>query len=588
MADHQAPSREDVVSPNTPAPVSSTSTPAPHAVSAPTVSSPSTSAAGPSTPAPAPQRSFNPAESTPYTTYPVAHQPQAPYNAVLGQGQAPAQAYAPYPPTGYPAFPYYGAGGVPDAAGAAGAAPTDTPPKTYLQRLDAGEEHWRWKISLRVVLIILDIIAIGAASAVTAAGNPATSGYDWYYFTDAYIIPYTLITLAASALWCVVYVLVLTLRKPPRAVHPGLAVGMDLVLWLALIITFLFSIAAVLSVAEFGSNDTLDDPSYPSRYSGQYTLLPNDTWVFEVTRVYNYRKRALPTPGVVIETVGAPVSVDATATTGFLTVVVPTSVSPVSSASTLAPTPTEAPSAVAAKRALDSSSASASSYSEYDYDYSSESGYDYDYSTETEYDYYTYNYATTSTTRRSTTVTGSDLYYFTTSSQDYYRTTSGGEVFYATTYVDITATIARTCLSDFDTCADQDAFVNNLWHERGRRYALDLLVAIVQGIAIVSHFALFVWACVDTHRRNVARRSNAIVAMNVLQDMRSRGYVMVPAAEAMAAQGVQRSQTQAFTYPSGYAAVPNPQQQPMSPQPPFSPAPESSRAAEKAPMPHYA
>ena len=581
MADHQAPSREDIVSPNTPAP---------HAVSAPTVSSPSPTAAGPSTPAPVPERSFSPAGNTHYATYPIAYQPQAPYNSVPGQGQAPAQAYAPYPSTGHPAFPYYGAGGAPDAAaGAGGAAPTDSPPKTYLQRLDAGEEHWRWKIGLRVVLIILDIIAIGAAAAITAAGNPTASGYGGYYFSDAYIIPYTLITLGVSALWCVIYVLVLTLRKPPRAVHPGLAVGMDLVLWLALIFTFLFSIAAVLSVSEFGSDDTLEDPAYSSGYEGQYTLLPNDTWVFEVVRVYNYDKRALPTPGVVIETMGAPVSVDATATTGFLTVTVSTSVSSVYPVSTLAPTPTAAPSTVAAKRALGSASASSSSESDYD-----ESDYN-SYSTESEYDYYTYKYATTTATttarRRTTTVTGSDLYFFTTSSRDYYRTTSAGEVFYATTYVDVTATISRRCLSEFDSCADQDAFVNNLWHERGRRYALDLIVAIVQGIAIASHFALFVWACVDTHRRNISRRSNAIVAMNVLQDMRSRGYVMVPAAEAMAAQGLQQGlqqgQAQAYTYPSGYAAVPNPQQ-PTSPQPPASPAPESSRAAEKAPMPHYA
>lgn len=553
--DHQAPARDDVVSSSSPAPA--------QAVSAPTVSSPSTS---PSSSTPVPQRNINPAESSAYATQAQTQAPQA------------SQPYAQYPPANYPAYPYYGAGAAGAGGGAAADSAADAPPKKLAQRLDAGEEHWRWKISLRMFLIIVDIIGVGAAIGVTASGNSTE-----FYFADEYIIPFCLIPLGASLIWCILYVLVLFLRKPPRAMHPGVAVGCDLVLWLTLIFTTLFSVYALSMVSDLGSDGVIEEADSNGNY-GIYTLNANGTWVYQITYANGYyydKKRAAPTaPAIEVK---VPIAIEAT-TTGFSTVTVPTTVSPVSSVVFVAPTPTEAPSLAAAKRAVDTS------YS------------DIDSTTYSDYDYYTYSFdnyydtsessssldTSTSTSTGSTSL-GSDLYLYTTSTRSYYRTTSAGEAFYATTTVAVVATVSRECsYAGLSSCAEEDALVNKMWRDKGRHLAMDWIVVVTQAIGILTHFALFVWACVDTHRRNRARRTDAIVAMNLLQDMRKNGYVMVPAAEATAAQNSQHGYGQAgfvptgqaYTYPAGYTVAP---QQPMSPGPE-----SSSRAAEKAPAHHYA
>ncbi|GAM83167.1 hypothetical protein ANO11243_011530 [Dothideomycetidae sp. 11243] len=58
----------------------------------------------------------------------------------------------------------------------------------------------------------------------------------------------------------------------------------------------------------------------------------------------------------------------------------------------------------------------------------------------------------------------------------------------------------------FTSCAEEDAYVNNLWKEKPQRYNLELTVTVCQFISLIGHFALFVWACVDTARRNNTRR----------------------------------------------------------------------------------
>ena len=85
----------------------------------------------------------------------------------------------------------------------------------------------------------------------------------------------------------------------------------------------------------------------------------------------------------------------------------------------------------------------------------------------------------------------------------------------------------RDCEPLFDNCADQDAYINAIWQGKSQRYALDVLVCVCEVIVIILHFALFVQACVDTHKRNRGMRADVVT--QVLQDMESKGLITVHA-----------------------------------------------------------
>ena len=168
--------------------------------------------------------------------------------------------------------------------------------------------------------------------------------------------------------WTLTYLLVLLARRPPRPVHPGVAVGLDLVLWLAYICTTLFVVVACVNVLSFGAD------GYIGRYSssGSYTQTSDGTWVYKPT------------------------------------------------------------------------------------DYMLSRGRERD----------------------------CDTGYTSSSSSSYYR--SYGE-------------------PEFSSCAEQDAWVNALWRASRQRGRVEVTGAVCQGVCLVLHFILFVWACVDTHRRNRRR-----------------------------------------------------------------------------------
>lgn len=60
-----------------------------------------------------------------------------------------------------------------------------------MQRMASSDEHWQWKLSLRVILIILDIVAIGAVAAIAAQSSNVN--YSWFYDDNTGVIPYVLI-----------------------------------------------------------------------------------------------------------------------------------------------------------------------------------------------------------------------------------------------------------------------------------------------------------------------------------------------------------------------------------------------------------
>ncbi|KAF2472420.1 uncharacterized protein BDR25DRAFT_302613 [Lindgomyces ingoldianus] len=266
-------------------------------------------------------------------------------------------------------------------------------PQTFRERLDAGEEYWRWKCGLRTVLVVIGLIGIGCMAWATqyAARGPYT-----YQLDDSWTICWTLITFSLTVVWCLVALLVLFLRRPPAPVHPGVAVGLDLVIWLAYIPTALFAIVGVMNVLNFGSDGTI--ANYSSY--GYYTQASNGTWVWHQTDYDSYYNRT---------------------------------------------------------RTCDE-------------------GY-------------------------------------------YYRYDSYG----------------------FSSCAEEDAYVNGLWAGKNRRAGVEMTGVVCQFLGLLLHLALFIWACVDTHRRNsrkVSKEAEKLAANIVMSMVRSGAVVQNPG-----------TSPQAFPYP---------------------------------------
>ncbi|KAF2702944.1 hypothetical protein K504DRAFT_189315 [Pleomassaria siparia CBS 279.74] len=142
----------------------------------------------------------------------------------------------------------------------------------YREKLDAGEENWKWKLGLRVALVVVVIIGTGCVGgAMVQIVQPSESYWMSY---DLWLLWPALITFGVSFIWCLICILVLLLRRPPRPVHPGVAVGMDLVLWMGYIITTWLVVSACISALTLGSDGAID--SYSSY--GYYTQASNGTW----------------------------------------------------------------------------------------------------------------------------------------------------------------------------------------------------------------------------------------------------------------------------------------------------------------------
>ena len=73
-------------------------------------------------------------------------------------------------------------------------------------------------------------------------------------------------------IWCAIVVLILLLRRIP--VHPGVEVGIDLILWLAFAILASFTILAAVDLVDYQSDDDSGSDS------GYYTTAANGSSVY--------------------------------------------------------------------------------------------------------------------------------------------------------------------------------------------------------------------------------------------------------------------------------------------------------------------
>lgn len=213
--------------------------------------------------------------------------------------------------------------------------------------------------------------------------------------------------LAVSFVWCLMVILIYLLRRPPSPIHPGICVGIDLILWLGLIVTGLFTIGAVFVIWDYGSGGVIEDPSYGNDYDGHYILDPNGTWIYKITYVSNAC--------------------------------------------------------------------------------------------------YTY---------------GTNGCHYNPSTGEY---TNNRTI----------ASVHRDCTPNFATCAQQDAYINQLWKQKPLIEGTEIMVAAAQWFGVLFHFILFVWACVDTHRYNAKRKrrytqvNTQEIVDGVIRDMEARGLITV-------------------------------------------------------------
>ncbi|KAF2451953.1 hypothetical protein P171DRAFT_438603 [Karstenula rhodostoma CBS 690.94] len=118
---------------------------------------------------------------------------------------------------------------------------------------------------------------------------------------------------------------------------------------------------------------------------------------------------------------------------------------------------------------------------------------------------------------------------YSSSSGDYTQARNGTWVWTSSSSSSSSYYSSRSCdssrsSSSFPSCAEQDAYVNALWNTKNQRYNLDLTATVCQFIALLIHFILFVWACVDTHRRNTrgvskdAEKLAADIVMNMVKN----------------------------------------------------------------------
>lgn len=159
---------------------------------------------------------------------------------------------------------------------------TEEEPLTLNKKLNNADRYWKFKGILQVLAIILGLIGIGTIGwcvSTTPMNDSLTYGYDEYWT----LWP-SLITFTVSIIWCFACLLGLVVRKRP--VHPGLRVSIDLLMWLAFLVTALFAMVSLMELLQWGEYGDLSGSGYGGYSSsyGDYELQANGTWVWEDSR----------------------------------------------------------------------------------------------------------------------------------------------------------------------------------------------------------------------------------------------------------------------------------------------------------------
>ncbi|USP78064.1 hypothetical protein yc1106_05338 [Curvularia clavata] len=159
--------------------------------------------------------------------------------------------------------------------------PTDEP-LSYNDKLNANDRYWKFKFGFYAVLIITGLVGIGCFAWLMSTRGALYEGYGMDSFIGLWP---ALITWSFSIVWCICCVVIFLTRK--RAVHPGTRVAVELLLWLAFLVTSLFALFALQSLMDYGLYGGPDGWTYNySNNGGDYVLASNNTWVWETDNSY--------------------------------------------------------------------------------------------------------------------------------------------------------------------------------------------------------------------------------------------------------------------------------------------------------------
>lgn len=155
---------------------------------------------------------------------------------------------------------------------------------SFNDKLNAADRYWKFKFGLKAIVIMTGLIGIGCFAWLMSAGDSSVSD-SYIYGYNGYAVWPGIITWSISIAWVALCIIIFLVRKRP--VHPGVRVSMDLLLWLAFIVTAMFAILALQDVLDFGLYGGPDRWNYDySGSDGDYVLASNGTWVWEQDTSY--------------------------------------------------------------------------------------------------------------------------------------------------------------------------------------------------------------------------------------------------------------------------------------------------------------
>ena len=107
-----------------------------------------------------------------------------------------------------------------------------------------------WKVILRILSILFALTAIGLMAWALTHDTKTFNYYQYEYSSDRYLLPWILLPLGPSVVWNTANVATLLFKNRP--IHPGANVALDLILWLAFLVTATFAtIGGALYVDNF-------------------------------------------------------------------------------------------------------------------------------------------------------------------------------------------------------------------------------------------------------------------------------------------------------------------------------------------------
>lgn len=148
---------------------------------------------------------------------------------------------------------------------------------SFNDKLNEADRYWKFKFGIAAILLITGVVGIGCFGWLMTSRGLL---YEEYRVDSFWGLWPSMITWSISIIWTVICIIIFLARK--RTVHPGVRVTMELLLWLAFIVTALFALFSLQGLLDYGLYGGPDGWTYEySNSGGDYVLASNNTWVWQ-------------------------------------------------------------------------------------------------------------------------------------------------------------------------------------------------------------------------------------------------------------------------------------------------------------------